>query len=138
MFTPVTPRLLASAVALAMGAVAPASAQQAHVIRLTGDAEDIYRFKPAVVTARPGDVLIFQVASGSPHSVVFEAGGLSPDTRAALDGAMPSRSAALSSPLLTATGVQYRIVVPRIPAGSYDFYCLPHRAYDMRGRLIIK
>ena len=138
MFMRIIPRVLASAAALAVGAAAPALAQQSHVVRLTADAEDTYRFEPAEVTARPGDVLVFRVASGAPHSVVFEAGGLSPEIRAALDGAMPNRSAELSSPLLTATGVQYRILVPRIPAGSYEFYCLPHRAYDMRGRLIVK
>jgi plastocyanin len=131
-------RILAPATALVVWVGASASAQQSHVVRLTGDEEDNYRFEPAEVTARPGDVLVFRVASGSPHSVVFEAGGLSPDVRAALDGAMPNRSAELSSPLLTAAGAQYRIVVPPIPAGSYEFYCLPHRAYDMRGRLTVK
>jgi plastocyanin len=138
MFMRIAARLLAPAMALTMWTAAPASAQQSHVVRLSGDGEDIYRFEPDEVTARPGDVLVFRVASGSPHSVVFEAGGLTPDVRAALDGAMQNHSAELSSPLLTATGAQYRMVVPRIPPGSYEFYCLPHRAYDMRGRLIIK
>lgn len=131
-------RVTAPALALAVWAAPPMSAQQSHVVRLTGDAEDTYRFEPAEVTARPGDVLVFRVASGFPHSVVFEAGGLTPEVQAALDGAMPNRSAELSSPLLTAAGTQYRIVVPPIPAGSYEFYCLPHRAYDMRGRLTVK
>ena len=26
------------------------------------------------------------------------------------------------------------MVVPALPPGSYEFFCLPHRAYDMRGR----
>ena len=30
------------------------------------------------------------------------------------------------------------MVVPQLPAGSYRFFCLPHRAYDMRGELRIK
>jgi plastocyanin len=51
---------------------------------------------------------------------------------------MPGRSAELSSPLLTAAGDEYRMVVPRVPAGSYSFYCLPHRAYDMRGTLKVE
>lgn len=130
-------RTLATASILAAGSGPSALAQQSHVVRLTGQGKT-YRFEPAEVTARPGDAVVFQVVSGSPHSVVFESGSLSAEARAALDGAMPARSAELSSPLLTAAGAQYRIVIPRIPPGTYDFYCLPHRAYDMRGRLTIK
>jgi plastocyanin len=30
------------------------------------------------------------------------------------------------------------MTVPQVPPGSYPYYCLPHRAYDMRGALRIK
>ena len=30
------------------------------------------------------------------------------------------------------------MIVPQVPAGTYQFYCLPHRAYDMRGELTIE
>jgi len=30
------------------------------------------------------------------------------------------------------------MVVPQIPAGTYQYYCLPHRAYDMRGAITIE
>jgi plastocyanin len=115
-----------------------ATAQRVHEIELEANAaKEIYRFNPGQVTARPGDVLLFKVASGPPHSVVFEASGVSETARAALNGAMPRRSADLSSALLTAEGSQYRIVVPAIAPGTYRFFCLPHRAYDMVGRLRI-
>jgi plastocyanin len=48
---------------------------------------------------------------------------------------MARRAGDLTSPMLTAEGSEYRIVVPRVPPGIYHFYCLPHRAYDMRGQL---
>jgi plastocyanin len=109
-----------------------AVAQRVHEIRMDANpAKEVYRFSPAQVTARPGDVLLFKVASGSPHSIVFEGTGLSETGRAALS----RRSADLSSPLLTAEGAEYRIVVPAIAPGTYSFFCLPHRAYDMRGQL---
>jgi plastocyanin len=115
-----------------------AVAQRVHEIRMDANPEkEVYRFSPAQVTARPGDVLLFKVASGPPHSVVFESTGLSETGRAALNGAMSRRSADLSSPLLTAEGAEYRIVVPAIAPGTYSFFCLPHRAYDMRGQLRI-
>jgi plastocyanin len=116
----------------------PGMAQRVHEIRMEANpGKEVYRFSPAQVTARPGDVLLFKVASGPPHSIVFEGGGLSETARAALNGAMNRRSADLSSPLLTAEGTEYRIVVPAIAAGTYGFFCLPHRAYDMRGELRI-
>jgi plastocyanin len=118
---------------------AAASGQATHVVRLVANpANDVYRFEPAEVVAKPGDVLVFRVVSGAPHSVVYEAQGLSPGVRGAFNNAMPERSGDLSSPLLTASGGEYRMTVPQVPAGAYPFYCLPHRAYDMRGTLTIK
>ena len=103
-------------------------------MQLIADAgKDDYRFAPASLTVRPNDVIVFRVATGAPHSIVFEGEGLSPGVRGAINSAMPGRSGDLSSPLLTAVGKEYRMVVPQVPAGNYQFYCLPHRAYDMRG-----
>jgi len=116
-----------------------ASAQAAHVVRMIADpANHVYRFEPAEVVAAPGDVLVFQAVSGAPHSVVFESEGLSPGVRGAFNNAMPARSGDLSSTLITASGREYRMTVPQVPPGTYPYYCLPHRAYDMRGVLRIK
>ena len=116
-----------------------ASAQAAHVVRMIADpANHAYRFEPAEVVAAPGDVLVFQAVSGAPHSVVFESEGLSPGVRGAFNNAMPARSGDLSSTLITASGREYRMTVPQVPPGTYPYYCLPHRAYDMRGVLRVK
>ena len=100
------------------------------------DGEGRFRFSPSPVSAKRGDVLLFKAVSGTPHSVVFEGKDLAPAAHQALNGALPRRAGDLSSPLLT-QGAEYRIVVPALPAGSYEFFCLPHRAYDMRGVLMI-
>ncbi len=119
-------------------APAKAEAQRVHEIQLEANAEkDIFRFIPAQVTARPGDVLLFKTISGAPHSIVFEAAGLSGPAHEALNGAMSRRAADLSSPLLAPNGAEYRVVVPALSPGRYQFFCLPHRAYDMRGTLRI-
>jgi plastocyanin len=111
------------------------SAQATHVVRLIADpAKKEYHFEPAVVTAKPNDVVIFRVVSGAPHSVAFEGAGLSSQARGALNAALVRRAGDLSSPLLT-NDMEYRLVVPLLDPGSYPFYCLPHRAYDMRGEL---
>jgi plastocyanin len=117
----------------------PSAAQETYVVRLVADAaKDVYRFEPASLAVHPNDVIVFRVMSGAPHSIVFEGGDLSPGVRGAFNTAMAGRSGDLSSPLLTATGKDYRLVVPQVPAGRYRFYCLPHRAYDMRGELIVQ
>ena len=114
-------------------------AQRVHEVRIEADAgKEVYRFSPARVTARPGDVVVFRAVTGSPHSIVFEGGKLSGGAREALNGAMTRRSGDLSSPLLTPDGVEYRMTVPSLPPGAYEFFCLPHRAYDERGVLQIK
>lgn len=136
-------RTIAFALIIGSSAAAPVAAQAAgpatHEVRLIADAaKDEYRFEPSTVKARAGDVIVFRVTSGAPHSVVFEGEGMSPGVRGSFNAAMPNRSGDLSSPLLTAAGKEYRIVVPQVPAGAYQFYCLPHRAYDMRGSIQIE
>jgi plastocyanin len=117
---------------------AVAQAQKVHEIRLEANSErETYRFNPAQVTARTGDVLVFRAVSGVPHSIVFESAGLSEQAHEALNGALSRRAGDLSSPLLTLQGAEYRLVVPQLSPGTYQFFCLPHRAYDMRGQLRI-
>lgn len=118
--------------------VPSAAAQRVHQIRLEGEgSEETNRFDPASVTARPGDVLLFRVVSGAPHGVVFEASGLSGASHDALNAAMDRRAGDLTGPTLPAKGASYRMVVPALPPGRYQFYCLPHRAYDERGELTV-
>jgi plastocyanin len=132
-------RTIALGVSVGLLVAAPVAAQATHVVRLIADAgKDEYRFEPSSLTVRPNDVIVFRAARGAPHSIVFEGAGLSPGVRGAFNSAMPDRSGDLSSPLLTAAGKEYRMVVPQVPEGTYPFYCLPHRAYDMRGAITVK
>jgi plastocyanin len=131
--------IAAALVTLLGPGIGTARAQAVHEVRLEANAEKgEYTFTPASVTARPGEVIVFKLVNGAPHSVVFEGKNLSNRARDALNGAMPRRSADLSSPLLTENGAEYRITVPALPPGTYPFFCLPHRAYDMRGELQVK
>lgn len=116
-----------------------AAAQATHLVQLESDkSEDAYHFVPATVVAKPNDVLVFRVVSGQPHNITFEGTGLSPQAHSALNAALRRRSADLTSPLLTAPGAEYRVIVPAIPPGHYRFFCLPHRAYNERGELVVE
>jgi plastocyanin len=122
---------------LALGAT-QAAAQEVHEIRMVADGKGEARFVPGSVSARRGDVLLFKAVRGAPHSVVFEGKDLTDQAREKLNAALPRRAGDLSSPLLT-EGSEYRMVVPPgIPAGTYKFFCLPHRAYDMRGEVTVR
>lgn len=130
---------LAIGVSLTVCFAGSAAAQATYVVKLAADtAAKEYTIEPAILVVHPKDVVVFQVVSGAPHNITFEGAELSPQARAALNAALPRRSGDLSSPLLTAPGMEYRMVVPAIPAGSYKFYCLPHRAYDERGVLKVE
>lgn len=127
-----------SCIVLSIALPAVAQAQKVHEIRVEANpGKELYRFSPGRVNAKPGDVLLFRAVTGTPHSIVFESRKLSGGAREALNGAMGRRSGELSSPLLTPDGAEYRMTVPALPAGTYEFFCLPHRAYDERGVLQI-
>ena len=112
--------------------------QTVHDVELRGDlAESDYGFAPATLSVRPGDVLRFRVLSGAPHSIAFDSTGLSRSAKAALNRAMPGRVSRLRGPLLVKEGETYRMVVPRLPSGSYRFYCLTHQVYEAVGTLVI-
>jgi plastocyanin len=116
-----------------------ASAQQLHEVHLVAAADgESYRFEPASIKAKPGDVLQFRVMGGAPHNVVFEGAGLSDAVHQAWNSALVRRAGDLSGPVLSRTGMTYRVVVPAVPPGTYRFFCLPHRAYDERGEVVVR
>jgi len=128
-----------TALCLAIASVSSASAQQLHEIHLIADPDgETYRFEPSSTKAKPGDLLQFRVISGAPHNVVFEGAGLSEPVHQAWNTALTRRAGDLSGPLLGRNGMTYRVVVPAVPAGTYRFFCLTHRAYDERGEVVVR
>ena len=133
-----TALLVCGAALMRLAAPSPVAAQATHIVRLEVDEErDVHRFVPARISARAGDVVVFRVSSGAPHAVAFEGRGLTATARGLLDAALPDRSSELQGPVLPRNGMEYRVTVPRLPAGNYRFYSSPHRAYEMRGELIV-
>jgi plastocyanin len=131
------PALVLPCLVAAVGAL-PATAQTTRVVRLEVEPEnEVYRFVPARIAVRPGDVIRFKVSSGAPHNIAFEGAELSPAAHEALNAAMINRTGDLSGPVLDRAGAEYRLVVPALPPGRYRFFCTPHRAYDMQGELIV-
>jgi plastocyanin len=66
-------RLAFAALLLLLINVRGISAQTVHEIEIEVDRDrDRYGFDPARITVKPGDMLRFRVASGAPHSIVFD------------------------------------------------------------------
>ncbi len=110
-----------------------------HTIRLIGNSENgEFRFSPAQVTASRGDTLAFVAASGGPHSLGLDPAGVPPAAQEAWNQAFSRRTGRLRSPLLR-DDQAYQLQVPRgTPPGKYRFFCLAHRAYDMRLEVEVK
>ena len=51
---------------------------------------------------------------------------------------MPDQMAPLEGPLLTEPNGVYTISFAKAPTGEYKFYCLPHLALGMKGKLTVQ
>ncbi len=125
--------------ALVLPLAGRAHAQATHTIDLRADREARrFGFTPATISARAGDILVFKVGSGPPHSIAFDPTGLARADQTAINRAMTGRVSELRGPLLVSVGETYRMVVPRLTPGTYRFYCLTHQVYGAAGSLVIK
>lgn len=82
------------------------------------------KFVPDTLTVSPGDTIKWVNNKLGPHNVVFEG-----DLKKQLS----------HEKLLFAAGESYESTVPAdAPAGTYTFYCQPHRGAGMSGKLTVK
>ena len=109
----------------------------AHDVNMVLDGST-YKFEPATLTIKAGDVVRFHDVSGGPHNVSFFADSIPAGAAAVLDAAMLDRTATLSGPLLVEPNAVYSISFAGAPAGAYGFYCLPHTAMGMKGTLTVQ
>jgi plastocyanin len=97
-----------------------------------------YKFDPSELTIKSGDVVTYHNKSGGPHNVSFWADSIPKGADAVLKSAMPDQMAPLEGPLLTEQDAAYKITFAGAPKGEYKFYCLPHLALGMHGKLTVQ
>ena len=97
-----------------------------------------YKFDPAELTIKAGDVVNFHNKSGGPHNVSFWADSIPKGAADVLKGSMPDQMAPLEGPLLTEPDAVYKVSFTGAPAGDYKFYCLPHLALGMHGKITVQ
>ena len=104
----------------------PSTGGSVYEVRITTGADRATTFRPAVVTARRGDVIRFVLAGGGDGSGVSFPGQANPP-----DVPLPS-----PSPLMRQPGQVYEIPVD-LPAGAYTFSSLPPGPAAAVGRLVV-
>jgi plastocyanin len=97
-----------------------------------------YVFEPANFTVRVGDVVEFVNVNGFPHNVQFEPAKIPAGAADVLNRAMANRMAPLAGPMMTQANAVYRISFAGAPVGTYDYFCLPHKALGMTGRITVQ
>ncbi len=105
-------------------------------VKMVGDAKG-YRFEPANFSVKAGDGARFTNMSGGPHNVTFWSDSIPPGTATQLGANMPNTIGPLTGPLLTAPNQTYVVSFAGLKPGVYHYYCTPHLALGMRGRITV-
>lgn len=121
----------------APAANAPAGTGKTHDVNMMLDGSK-YKYDPDNLTIKSGDVIRFHNKSGGPHNVSFWPDSIPAGAAAILKKTMPNQMADLEGPLLTEPDVSYEVSFAGAPKGEYKFYCLPHLALGMRGKLKVE
>jgi len=122
------------------GAARPATTTRAKatiVVRMLGDASG-YRFQPVSVSAHVGDVVRFVNVSGGPHNVSFWEDSIPAGAAATLQRNMQKTMGTLSGVLLSEPNETYTVSLAGLRPGTYRYYCLPHLALKMAGRITVR
>lgn len=98
-----------------------------------------YKYVPAEITVKAGDVIKFKNVSGGPHNVAFKAGAIPAGAESAIDAALgANKMGPLTGSLIVEQDGVFTLGTSGFPAGKYDFACTPHEALGMKGKLTVQ
>jgi len=110
-------------------ASAPASATN-YDVKMGNDA-GLLVFEPSTITVQPGDTVTWVNNKMAPHNVIFDEAA-SPGDKALADSLSHSQ-------LTFAPGENYSTTFTSdMPAGTYTYFCAPHRGAGMVGKVILE
>lgn len=119
------------------GAGGGASGGATHDVKMVMEGST-YKFDPATLTVKAGDVVRFHNVNGGPHNVQFYPDSIPSGAASVLDANMPDRIGPLAGPLLAEPNATYQVSFAGAPAGQYKFFCLPHQALGMHGQVTVQ
>ena len=121
-------------------APAPAAAAPAggasHDVNMVQEGTS-YHYAPAELTIKVGDKIVYHNVSGGPHNVQFWADSIPAGAAEPLGAGMPDQMSPLAGPLVVDPNATYTVTFNNTPAGEYKFYCLPHTANKMMGKVTV-
>jgi plastocyanin len=130
----------APAPAAPAGEAAPAAAATGAAVNVDMILEGTaYKYVPAEIKVKSGDVISFKNVSGGPHNVAFNPKGIPSGAESAIDAAMgANKMGPLTGNLVVEQNGVYTLATNGFPKGSYDFHCTPHEALGMKGKLTVE
>jgi plastocyanin len=119
------------------GDAAPAAGGTTHDVNMVLDGSS-YKYVPDQLTVKAGDVVRFINVSGGPHNVSFWADSIPAGAADVMKANMPDQMAPLEGSLLTEPNAVYTVSFANAPTGEYKYYCLPHLALGMKGKVTVQ
>jgi plastocyanin len=117
-------------------AAAPAATSgTTHVVDMVMEGT-AYKFVPADLTIKTGDMVVFKGISGAAHNVVFWADSIPAGAEAVLTAAMPGGTQPMGTRMIV-DGDSEVVSFAGAPAGLYKMYCVPHLAMGMKGSITV-
>jgi plastocyanin len=129
--------VLVPAAVMTAHAETPAPPPATHEVKMILDGTSA-RFEPASLTIRAGDRVRFTTVSGGPHNVAFDPAKVPDAAEARLSAAMAGQIQPLSGALMMNAGDSYTIVFAGVPAGRYEYFCMPHAGMNMKGVITVQ
>ncbi len=120
----------------AAGTLAPITGAT-HEVRMVFENNE-YKFVPANITIKAGDGIRWIMVSGAPHNVAFDPANIPANVRPQLTANMPNQIGELSGPMMINPNETYTISFANVPAGTYNYFCTPHLAMNMRGVVTVQ
>jgi plastocyanin len=100
-------------------------------------ADGQYRFVPAELTVKAGDVIQYHNRSGGPHNVAFWADSVPSGGAEAIQ--IADQMAPLTSQMVVEQDAVITVTVAgNAPTGEYRYTCQPHAAMGMNGKLTVQ
>ena len=120
----------------AAGTLAPITGTT-HEVRMVFENNE-YKFSPANITIKAGDGVRWTMVSGAPHNVAFDPATVPAAAKSQLMANMPNQISELSGPMMINANETYSISFANITAGTYNYFCTPHLAMNMRGVITVQ
>jgi plastocyanin len=116
-------------------APAPAGTGKTHDVNMVFE-DSKYKYVPDQLTIGPSDVVRYHNKSGGPHNVAFYEDSIPKGAESAIS--IPEPMAPLSSKLVVAPDEVIEVKLNNAPKGEYKYYCTPHLAMGMKGKLTVQ